>query len=110
MPMSRRLLYEILAAYYGPGKSLFLRRNGADVNATQVRAYDLSDVGDGTWAHQPRDSMAIDPVLGRIAFPQNEPPPATVQVTFHAGFSADMGGVSTSAPTRLLPSCNPYRR
>ena len=62
------------------------------VNATQVQAYDLSDVGDGTWAHQPSDRIAIDPVLGRIAFPQNEPPPATVHVTFHAGFSADMGG------------------
>ena len=35
--------------------------------------------------------MAIDPVLGRIAFPQNEPPPATVEVTFHAGFSAEHG-------------------
>jgi hypothetical protein len=92
MPMSRRLLYDHLEAYYGPGKSLFLRRDGADVKATQVRAYDLSDVGDGTWAHQPRDRIAIDPVLGRIAFPQNDPPPTTVQVTFHAGFSADMGG------------------
>lgn len=92
MPISRRMLYDNLQAYYGPGKSLFLRRDGADVDATQVRAYDLSDVGDGTWAHQPRDRIAIDPVLGRLAFPQNEPPPATVHVTFHAGFSADMGG------------------
>ena len=38
------------------------------------------------------DTVAIDPVLGRLAFPTNQAPPGTVQVTFHDGFSADMGG------------------
>jgi hypothetical protein len=57
-----------------------------------VQAYNLADVGDGAWAHQPSDTVAIDPVLGRIAFPANQSPPTTVQVTFHYGFSADMGG------------------
>jgi hypothetical protein len=92
MPISRRRLYDHLAAYYGPGKSLLLRRDGEVVDVTQVQAYNLADVGDGAWAHQPLDKIAIDPVLGRIAFPLNAPPPLTVEVTFHAGFSADLGG------------------
>lgn len=92
LPISRRLLHDHLETYYGPGKSLLLRRDGEEVDGTQVQACNLSDVGDDTWAHQPPDTIAIDPVLGRIAFPENQPPPATVQVTFHYGFSADMGG------------------
>lgn len=40
----------------------------------------------------PQDKIAIDPVLGRIAFPANEPPPEKVHVTYHYGFSAEMGG------------------
>lgn len=92
MPISRRRLYDRLAAYYGPGKSLLLRRDGEVVDVTQVQAYNLADVGDGTWAHQPLDKIAIDPVLGRLAFPLNALPPTTVEVTFHAGFSADLGG------------------
>ncbi|HEY5869612.1 MAG TPA: hypothetical protein VI542_29290 [Candidatus Tectomicrobia bacterium] len=92
MPISRRMLSRDLAAYYGASKSMCVRRDGVEVEATQVQAYNLADVGDGTWAHQPSDTVAIDPVLGRLAFPTNQSPPGTVQVTFHYGFSADMGG------------------
>ena len=92
MPISRRMLSRDLAAYYGPTKSVCVRRDGVEVEVTQAQVYNLADVGDGTWAHQPSDTVAIDPVLGRIAFPANQSPPSTVQVTFHYGFSADMGG------------------
>jgi hypothetical protein len=44
------------------------------------------------WAHMPQDRIAIDPVLGRIAFPSAQAAPATVHVTYHYGFSAGMGG------------------
>jgi hypothetical protein len=44
------------------------------------------------WAHMPQDKIAIDPVLGRIAFPTSQPPPNTVHVTYHYGFSAEVGG------------------
>ena len=53
---------------------------------------DLS--GHAVWAHSSSDKIAIDPLLGRIAFPITSPPsiPDTVRVTYQYGFSADMGG------------------
>ncbi|HWX43459.1 MAG TPA: hypothetical protein VN345_20125, partial [Blastocatellia bacterium] len=61
-----------------------------------VQVCDLRDVkGSGggiTWAHSPVDKIAIDPLLGRIAFPTNSPPPQSVHTTYHYGFSAEMGG------------------
>jgi hypothetical protein len=109
LPLPRRLLHRYLSTYYGPGKSLLLNVNGQDVPSTEsspptsefsVRICDLSDLKDAGgnvigWAHMPTDKIAIDPVLGRIAFPAKSPPtpaPTSVQVTYHYGFSADMGG------------------
>jgi hypothetical protein len=92
MPISRRMLDRYLTDYYGIGKSLSIRRDGLVVPVADVVACDLSDAGGGAWAHQPQDKVAVDPVLGRIAFPQNEPPPNQVRVTFHYGFSTEMGG------------------
>jgi hypothetical protein len=86
-PISRRVLAQYLPRYYGEGKSIALE--GVDIAAINV--CDLSDAGGGTWAHTPpAGRIAIDPVLGRIfcGDPQPEPP----RVTFHYGFSADMGG------------------
>ena len=109
LPLPRRFLHRYLSTYYGPGKSLLLNVNGQDVPSTEsspatspfaVRVCDLSDLKDAVgnvigWAHMPTDKIAIDPVLGRIAFPAKSPPapaPTSVQVTYHYGFSADMGG------------------
>src|SRR5262249_34328200 len=44
------------------------------------------------WVNHPPDKIAVDPVLGRIAFPTNQPTPTRVYVTYHYGFSAAMGG------------------
>jgi hypothetical protein len=62
-----------------------------------IQVCDLSDVTDGLgnvigWAHQPADRISIDPVLGRLAFPTNQPPPQRVRVSYHYGFSTEMGG------------------
>src|SRR5262249_24637975 len=43
-------------------------------------------------AHKPASKIAIDPVLGRIAFPENSLAPSTVHTSFQYGFSAQMGG------------------
>lgn len=91
-PISRRVLDAHLGDYYGPGKSLSIRANGAVLTANQVHACNLSDAGGGNWAHQSLGKVAIDPVLGRLAFPTDQDPPEGVEVTFHYGFSADMGG------------------
>ncbi len=91
MPISRRVLDASLGTYYG--SSLVVKDNGTVVPQAAVHVCDLRDAG-GAWASQPPAGIAIDPVLGRIAFAQ--PPGAggarRVSVTFHYGFSADMGG------------------
>lgn len=68
--------------------------------------------GSGAWAHMPRDKIAIDPELGRIAFPSDEPAPQQVYGTYHYGFSADLGGgeyprTGLSVPTTSVPSDHP---
>lgn len=54
----------------------------------KIRAADLSD-----WqAYRPRRNMiAVDPLLGRILFSPEQPPKDGVTVSYHYGFSADMG-------------------
>ena len=92
-PISRRVLHEFLDDYYGPGKSILLAVDGLEKPADEVKACDLSDLDDGSWAHMPpaNDKIAIDPVLGRIALPADQTP-SSVKVTFHYGFSAEVGG------------------
>jgi hypothetical protein len=92
VPISRRILDAYLPDYYGQDRSLFLRVDGQDIPVAAVECCDLSDVGGGAWAHRPpAGRIAIDPVLGRIAFPQGETH-TEVLVLFHYGFSADLGG------------------
>lgn len=45
------------------------------------------------WRYQPpRGHVAVDPELGRIAFPPRQIPRRPVTVTWHTGFSAAIGG------------------
>lgn len=107
MPLDRRITDRYLDTYYGPGKSLLVNVNGVDLPAhdtspptgeLSVCICDLSDMDDGggniIWAHRPAGKVAIDPKLGRIAFPLTSPPMAepVVRVSYHYGFSAPMGG------------------
>src|SRR5262245_61499399 len=86
-PISRRVLDAYLGNYYGPDLSLAIE----GVPIEQVAICNLSDASATTWAHVPPNAfIAIDPVLGRIAF--RDPPAETPRVTFHYGFSAAMGG------------------
>lgn len=91
MPISRRALAIDLGTFYGPDRSILLTVGGNAVPVEAVVVCDLSDHGTG-WAHKPADRYAIDPVLGRIATPEDQPDPRQVIVTYHYGFSADMGG------------------
>jgi hypothetical protein len=53
------------------------------------------------WVYQPpRDHVAVDPVLGRIAFPPRQPPKRAVTVSYHYGFSADIGGGEYTRPAQ----------
>ncbi|WP_051309286.1 hypothetical protein [Desulfogranum japonicum] len=101
MAISRRVLSEYLDEYYGREKSFSITRDGTLVSPDQITVCNLSDAGSGAWAHQPPEEdeiqgiearVAVDPVLGRIAFPQSLKPEGSVKVSFHYGFSAEVGG------------------
>lgn len=91
-PISRRVLHAFPNRYYGTDKSFFVRRaDGTGIESDEIVVCNLSDSGGGNWAHtSPAGKVAVDPVLGRIAFADNQTAPPLV--TFHYGFSAELGG------------------
>lgn len=94
MPISRRMLRgdkpEDVQLYYGPGRSILLNVDGVDIVSKEICVCNLSDAEAAAWAHEaPDGKYAIDPELGRIALPSAK---SKVLVTFHYGFSMDIGG------------------
>ena len=86
-PIGRLAMAAAPEQFYGAGGSVFVEGVTPDV----VAVCNLSDAPDGGWAHVPAaGSVGIDPVLGRIAF--GTAPGAPPLVTYHYGFSADLGG------------------
>jgi hypothetical protein len=102
--------------YYGEEKSLFIwtarveqaqqpgsqqqehsqRTSGGwePVTLDRIIAADLTD-----WQYQPEeDKVAVDPVLGRIAFAPNYGPRGGLRVLYHYAFSADIGGGEYNRP------------
>jgi hypothetical protein len=76
--------------YYGGGKSFEIwtgsPRKLVDPNSIVVA--DLTD-----WTYRPLPGqVAVDPMLGRIAFPPTQTRRKGVWVTYNYAFSADMGG------------------
>jgi hypothetical protein len=106
-PLTRRALQERLAELYGPGRSLAIR-TGADqalVPPERIVPADLSG-----WRYRPRrGTVAVDPELGRIAFPPGELPRRGVWVSYHYGFSADLGGGEYARPAAVPPGAAHYR-
>ena len=101
-PISRRVLSQYLPQYYGDEKSIAI--DGVDVAAINV--CNLSDAGGGAWAHTaPAGRIAIDPVLGRIFCGDAQAAPP--RVTYHYGFSADMGGGEYDRATTLDAQLTP---
>ena len=103
-PLSRRRLSRQLSRYYGirasagaaednTNPSLTISVDGTVIERDQVRICNLDDDLAG-WAHSPPPNgvYAIDPVLGRIALPPDADDPVEVRVSWHEGFSADIGG------------------
>jgi len=104
MPLARRWLGDHLDDYYGSGKSLVLELAGATstdpsqlIPRSNICICDLSDIGDGsgniTWVHLPASGsgkVAVDPVLGRIAF--GDAPATPLLASFHYGFTIAIGG------------------
>ncbi|MEA3275623.1 MAG: DUF11 domain-containing protein [Pseudomonadota bacterium] len=95
VPIRRRALERNLNAYYGNDKSFTIWADGwaghdlhAPLPPDSLVVADLSD-----WQYRPvRDRVAVDPVLGRLAFPPRQRPRKGVWVRYHYGFSDDLGG------------------
>jgi hypothetical protein len=93
-------------ALYGPNASLLIQAEGwpkagttTVLSADQVIPADLSD-----WSYRvPKLHVAVDPVLGRIAFPVAHSPRHGVTVTYCYGFAIDLGGGEYRRDTALLP-------
>lgn len=81
--IARRAAAADLSELYGDDRSLLIVAPGGPLELDDLVICDLSG-----WV-PPADRVAVDPVLGRIAFPEDTEPPL---VTFHRGFSANIGG------------------
>lgn len=113
MPIARRELWDQLERFYP--SSITVRFGGTTVPADAVAACDLSDLGSG-WAYAAADRVLIDPVLGRLSLP----PTLTVDgqpidmvdpvVTFHYGFSAEIGGGSYGRLSTFASDIDPVVR
>lgn len=106
-PISRRMLDKYLKLYYGSAEdpkqgdkpenkvdnvnpSIVLYIDGNEIARSKIKACNLSDIAGNKWAHQPEAGFyLIDPVLGRVVCPSK---PQSIEVTYHRGFSASMGG------------------
>lgn len=89
--LSRRAFDAAAGLYYGAALSLEVHVDGSPVPVTDICVCNLEDAGVG-WAHQPDAYLAIDPLLGRLAFPNDQPAPANVSVHCHFGFPGLLGG------------------
>jgi hypothetical protein len=82
--------------HYGEGKSLAIEV-AANSRATRpdslIPRADIVPADLRGWTYRPRKGqVAVDPVLGRIAFAPGEEPESDVWVSYFYGFSADLGG------------------
>jgi len=101
VPIRRRAFEDSMRRYYGEGKSLQIwigssRRAGGQLQPVRLEQLIAADLTD--WQYRPRrGQVAVDPVLGRIAFPPSQLP-SGVWVSYYYGFSADIGGGEYNRP------------
>ena len=110
----RRLAFDKRPAdYYGPALSLAIWTDDwagfpADqpVPLSALVPADLSG-----WSYvTPLNKIAVDPVLGRLAFPPGQLPKKDVRVSYRYGFPADLGGGEYARPLSQQPGpCSVYR-
>lgn len=106
----RRAFEERLEDFYGEGKSLSIWSGDLShpIHIENIIASDLSD-----WSYAPKDDdVAVDPELGRIAFSSSyslKDSDVEIWVSYHYGFSADMGGGEYPRKLRQRPAQEVYR-
>jgi hypothetical protein len=114
VPVRRSLLETQKINLYGKGKSLQIWLSSKRRNQTirelvppeRIIAADLSQ-----WRYlPPKGYVAVDPVLGRIVFPSRKPPgKCDVLVSYHYGFSTELGGGEYERPLSQLTQHKIYR-
>ncbi|HVT16407.1 MAG TPA: hypothetical protein VHQ90_09550 [Thermoanaerobaculia bacterium] len=72
-----------------PGSSFMIFRDGVAVPPAQIRSMNLE-----SWAQPTAAAVGVDAARGRMAFGPGFKPAQGVDVYFHHGFSADLGGGS----------------
>lgn len=94
-PIRRLALEKQVDSFYGAGKSITIWADGwagfdsaQPIPSSAIISANLTD-----WQYAPPlKHIAVDPVLGRFVFPPSQLPKKGVRVTYHYGFSDDMGG------------------
>jgi hypothetical protein len=88
-PIRPAAFFDQPGEFYGPGSnaSFAIVRDGAAVPPAQVRCHDLA-----AWVQPAGNGVAVDVRRGRIAFGPAIVPATGVDVDYHYGFSADLGG------------------
>ena len=104
--ITRRMLADHLADFYGPGKSFAIWRDKQTepIPLANVVVTDLTNWAYRAGPHQ----VLVDPELGRIAFGARHAPERGVWVTYHYAFSADMGGGEYPRPVTAAPEAKVY--
>jgi hypothetical protein len=100
-PIRRLAFEEDKTHFYGEHKSLAIWVDGwAGFDATEPIPADVIIPADLTdWQYLPPPKhIAVDPVLGRFAFPAGQLPKKSVRVSYHYAFSGDIGGGEYSRP------------
>jgi hypothetical protein len=96
VPIQRRIYEQNLDAFYGEDKSLAIWVNNNLITTDQIVATDLTG-----WRYSPKDGkVAVDPERGQIVFSPSALPKRSdrVRVSYHYGFSADIGGGEYDRP------------
>lgn len=84
--------------YYGSGRSFAIYKEGELVPPLDLMVADLSE-----WCTPPSGRVAVDPKRGRMTFHPGEEP-ASLEVFYNYGFSADIGGGPYDRSTSLTLS------
>ena len=107
VPIRRTAFKENIKQYYGKNKSLYILK-GAKKIPVPVEDIVVSNLS-GWHYFPPKNKVAVDPELGRIAFPKRAFPKSGVWVNYHYGFSADIGGGEYNRPILNKSTQKTYR-
>jgi hypothetical protein len=113
VPIRRSALAAHREHLYGENNSLFIwtgMQRGQDVILEPVLPERIIAADLSGWQYLPRrGTVAVDPMLGRIAFPTQQAPRNGVWVSYCYGFSADIGGGAYDRPLSQPHGATLYR-